>query len=65
MEVSLFVGPRATFDIGSMALTPVGKIIGPKLRGADHNNSDRDATWIFVASMRDELKDVYSKVGPQ
>ena len=35
MEVSLFVGPRAAFDIGSMALTPAGKIIGLRLRGTD------------------------------
>jgi Peptidase family U32 len=35
MEVSLFVGPRATFDIGAQPLTPAGKNIGLGLRGAD------------------------------
>ena len=35
MEVSLFVGPRATFDIGAQPLTPAGKIIGLGLRGMD------------------------------
>ena len=35
MEVSLFVGPRAAFDIGALPLTPAGKIIGWSLRGAD------------------------------
>ena len=37
----------------------------PDIMRAVHNNSDRDATWIFVAPMRGELRDVYSKVGPQ
>ena len=35
MELSLFVGPRATFDIGAQPLTPAGKNIGLGLRGAD------------------------------
>ena len=35
MEVSLFVGPRATFDIGAQPLTPAGKNIGLGLRGMD------------------------------
>jgi hypothetical protein len=35
MELSLFVGPRATFDIGAQPLTPAGKNIGLSLRGMD------------------------------
>jgi hypothetical protein len=35
MELSLFVGPRATFDIGAQPLTPAGKNIGLGLRGMD------------------------------
>ena len=35
MEVSLFVGPRATFDIGAQPLTSAGKNIGLGLRGMD------------------------------
>jgi len=35
MEVSLFVGPRATWDIGAQPLTPAGKNIGLGLRGMD------------------------------
>ncbi len=35
MELSLFVGPRATFDIGAQPLTPAGKNIGLGLRGID------------------------------
>ena len=35
MEVSLFVGPRATFDIGAQPLTAAGKNIGLGLRGMD------------------------------
>jgi Peptidase family U32 len=35
MEVSLFVGPRATFDIGAQPLTPAGRNIGLGLRGMD------------------------------
>jgi hypothetical protein len=35
MELSLFVGPRATFDIGAQPLTPAGKNIGLGLRGTD------------------------------
>ena len=35
MEVNLFVGPRATFDIGAQAYTAAGKTLGLALRGAD------------------------------
>lgn len=35
MEVSLFVGPRATWDIGAQPLTLAGKNIGLGLRGVD------------------------------
>ena len=35
MEVSLFVGPRAPWDIGAQPLTPAGKNIGLSLRGMD------------------------------
>ena len=35
MEVSLFVGPRASYDIGAQPLTPAGKNIGLGLRGMD------------------------------
>ncbi len=35
MEVNLFVGPRATFDIGAQAYSPAGKSLGLSLRGAD------------------------------
>ena len=35
MEVSLFVGPRATWDIGAQQLTPAVKNIGLGLRGMD------------------------------
>jgi hypothetical protein len=35
MEVNLFVGPRATFDIGAQAYSPAGKTLGLSLRGAD------------------------------
>lgn len=34
-EVSLFVGPRAAFDVGAQAASPAGRLIGPRLRGAD------------------------------
>lgn len=35
MEVNLFVGPRATFDIGAQAFSPAGKSLGLAARGAD------------------------------
>ncbi len=35
MEVSLFVGPRAAFDVGAQATSSAGRLIGPRLRGAD------------------------------
>lgn len=35
MEVSLFTGPRAAWDIGSQVLTPGGKNIGARCRGMD------------------------------
>ena len=35
IEVNLFVGPRATFDIGAQAYTMGGKALGLGLRGAD------------------------------
>ncbi len=35
MEVSLFVGPRAAFDVGAQAASSAGRLIGPRLRGAD------------------------------
>lgn len=35
IEVNLFVGPRATFDIGAQAYSPAGKTLGLSLRGAD------------------------------
>ena len=35
IEVNLFVGPRATFDIGAQAFSPAGKTLGLSLRGAD------------------------------
>ena len=35
VEVSLFVGPRAAWDIGAQALLPAGKSIGGRLRGVD------------------------------
>jgi len=35
VEVNLFVGPRATFDIGAQAYAPAGKTLGLSLRGAD------------------------------
>lgn len=34
-EVSLFVGPRAAFDVGGQAASTAGKLLGPRLRGAD------------------------------
>src|SRR5437588_12503705 len=35
MEVSLFVGPRGTFDINAGPLTQAGKNLGWRLRGVD------------------------------
>jgi hypothetical protein len=35
MEVNLFVGPRATFDIGAQVFSAAGKTLGLSLRGAD------------------------------
>jgi len=35
IEVNLFVGPRATFDIGAQAYSTAGKSIGLSLRGSD------------------------------
>ena len=35
VEVNLFVGPRATFDVGAQAFSAAGKAIGLSLRGVD------------------------------
>ncbi len=35
VEVSLFVGPRAAWDVGVQATTSSGKLVGMSLRGAD------------------------------
>src|SRR5713101_3904031 len=35
IEVNLFIGPRATFDIGAQVLSTAGKSLGLALRGAD------------------------------
>ena len=35
VEVNLFVGPRATFDIGAQAYSPAGKTLGLSLRGSE------------------------------
>jgi hypothetical protein len=35
IEVNLFVGPRANFDIGAQAYAPAGRSLGLALRGAD------------------------------
>ena len=35
IEVNLFVGPRATFDIGAQAYSAAGKTLGLSLRGSD------------------------------
>ena len=35
IEVNLFIGPRATYDIGAQAYTTAGKTLGLGLRGAD------------------------------
>lgn len=35
IEVNLFVGPRASYDVGAQAFAPAGKSLGLSLRGAD------------------------------
>ena len=35
IEVNLFVGPRATFDIGAQAYSPAGRSLGLSLRGSE------------------------------
>jgi len=35
IEVCLFVGPRAAWDIGVQATTPAGRVVAASLRGAD------------------------------
>ena len=35
IEVNLFIGPRATFDIGAQAYAAAGKSLGLSLRGAN------------------------------
>ncbi|MCC6587571.1 MAG: U32 family peptidase [Bryobacterales bacterium] len=35
MEVNLFVGPRATFDVGAQVFSTAGKALGLSLRGSD------------------------------
>src|SRR5713226_7024156 len=35
IEVNLFVGPRATFDVGAQVYSAAGKTLGLALRGAD------------------------------
>jgi hypothetical protein len=35
IEVNLFIGPRATFDVGAQAFSAAGKSLGLSLRGAD------------------------------
>jgi hypothetical protein len=35
IEVSLFVGPRAGWDIGAMAYAAAGRVVAPKVRGMD------------------------------
>ena len=35
IEVNLFVGPRATFDVGAQVFSPAGRSLGLSLRGAD------------------------------
>jgi hypothetical protein len=35
MEVSLFVGPRAAWDVGATAASSAGRAIAPRIRGAD------------------------------
>lgn len=35
IEVNLFIGPRATFDVGAQVFSPAGRALGLSLRGAD------------------------------
>lgn len=35
MEVSLFVGPRAAWDVGATATSSSGRAVAPRIRGAD------------------------------
>ena len=35
IEVCLFVGPRASWDVGVQAASPAGRVLGASLRGAD------------------------------
>lgn len=35
VEVNLFIGPRATFDIGAQVFSPAGRSLGLSARGAD------------------------------
>jgi hypothetical protein len=35
VEVNLFIGPRATFDVGAQVFAPMGRTLGLSLRGAD------------------------------
>lgn len=35
IEVNLFIGPRANFDVGGQVYSPAGKSLGLSLRGAD------------------------------
>ncbi len=35
IEVNLFIGPRATFDVGAQVFSTAGKTLGLSLRGAD------------------------------
>ncbi len=35
MEVSLFVGPRAAWDVGATAASSSGRAVAPRIRGAD------------------------------
>ncbi len=57
IEISLFVGPRAGWDIGAMAYMPAGKIVSPKIRGMDqlvqaveevHRACDHGITSVLV-----------------
>jgi hypothetical protein len=35
IEISLFVGPRAGWDTGAMAVSTAGRVVAPKIRGMD------------------------------
>jgi hypothetical protein len=35
IEISLFVGPRAGWDTGAMAVSSAGRVVAPKVRGMD------------------------------